>query len=288
VAILTCNTYSISTQFAVNRCPARARNGLSPAAQAEKSFQDNIILARAAISQFCKENPWHAVPLLVASIGSYGTCIPKRAQTANREGEDGIDMNRIRSYGVDSSVLYYFHKDNAERALKCGMRILAFETVSDLVEAQMIARVLDDVAASWNGVEAWVAFTCGDDTTVDNGDTFADCVCALKDCATVVAMGVNCTAPHLVPALLRVAKQHTSKPLVAYPNSGETYLMRPLRAEDGEMEHWKWNHANAQQTGNAFAEAAVQWHDEGAKIIGGCCRVTASDIAALQSTFAAR
>ena len=77
------------------------------------------------------------------------------------------------------------------------------------------------------GTEAWVTFTCRDAATVDNGDSFAACVEAVCASPQVVGVGVNCTEPHLVPALLRAARRAAGPAavLVCYPNSGECYDM---------------------------------------------------------------
>jgi S-methylmethionine-dependent homocysteine/selenocysteine methylase len=56
----------------------------------------------------------------------------------------------------------------------------------------------------------------------------------------------------------------TGKPAVAYPNSGEGW--------DATARAW---------TGAAspVAGAAAAWQAAGARLIGGCCRVTPTDIA---------
>jgi homocysteine S-methyltransferase len=66
---------------------------------------------------------------------------------------------------------------------------------------------------------------------------------------------------------LEVAAEHWSGPLAAYPNSG-IY----------EMPNWRFDTVAAPEV---FAEAAVAWRGQGAKIIGGCCGVGPAQIAAL-------
>ena len=131
-------------------------------------------------------------------------------------------------------------------------------------------------------------FTCGSDDKVDNGALFSDCLAALEGCASITGAGINCTAPeHVVPLLKIASAQKTGKLLVCYPNSGETYLMRPLR--DGESVHWKRESGGgvdgAENVHNCYADMADSWHAAGASVIGGCCRVTPEDIAGLNARF---
>jgi homocysteine S-methyltransferase len=75
----------------------------------------------------------------------------------------------------------------------------------------------------------------------------------------VVAVGINCTPPHLIPAIVRRMAAATSKPVLAYPNSGETY--------HAETNSWSGSSQCA-----VFGAQARAWYDAGARIIGGCCR----------------
>ena len=49
------------------------------------------------------------------------------------------------------------------------------------------------------------------------------CVEAADRIAAVVAVGVNCTDPRFVAALLATARGRTQKPLLVYPNRGTAY-----------------------------------------------------------------
>jgi S-methylmethionine-dependent homocysteine/selenocysteine methylase len=86
------------------------------------------------------------------------------------------------------------------------------------------------------------------------------------ECAAVFAVGVNCTEPDEVTDAVRLAVQHSGRPGVAYPNSGES-----------------WDAAARGWSGTAsFAPAdAATWVAAGARLAGGCCRVGPRHIAAL-------
>ena len=75
--------------------------------------------------------------------------------------------------------------------------------------------------------------------------------------------------------MLAAAKERTDKPLVAYPNSGETWDAR--ETERG------W--AAQDELPVLCGEHASQLHASGAQIIGGCCRVTADQIKQFRSAL---
>jgi homocysteine S-methyltransferase len=87
---------------------------------------------------------------------------------------------------------------------------------------------------------------------------------------SVVAVGVNCTAPDYIDALLPVAAT-SGRPVIAYPNSGEGW--------DAQRRAW---------TGRtAFQPVQVRrWVSAGAAAVGGCCRVGPDDIAAIARELA--
>jgi homocysteine S-methyltransferase len=82
----------------------------------------------------------------------------------------------------------------------------------------------------------------------------------------IVAVGVNCCTPDDVLAAIRVAREVTGKPVIAYPNSGESW--KPQRRT------WAGR--------SRFSVGLVpRWVAAGARIVGGCCRVRPADIAEL-------
>ena len=71
-----------------------------------------------------------------------------------------------------------------------------------------------------------------------------------RDCDAVIAVGVNCVDPADALALVQSARSASGKPVVVYPNSGET-----------------WDAARRGWTGeSAFEPADVRaWIDAGAR-----------------------
>jgi homocysteine S-methyltransferase len=86
----------------------------------------------------------------------------------------------------------------------------------------------------------------------------------------VAAIGINCTSPKYIPALIHEAKIVTTKPILVYPNSGETY--------NAAKNDW-----NGDPVFHSFGEEARTWYEAGARLIGGCCRTTPEDIRVIAS-----
>ena len=75
----------------------------------------------------------------------------------------------------------------------------------------------------------------------------------------VGALLINCIPPDHVAGMISWLRDFTDMPLGVYPNLG--YL-----TNDG----WRFDH---QITGDEYAAMALEWREEGAQIIGGCCGV---------------
>jgi homocysteine S-methyltransferase len=121
---------------------------------------------------------------------------------------------------------------------------------------------------------AWFSFSCRDGAHISDGTPIVDCVRALESVPRISAIGINCTAPSHVSALIGAVRGVTDRPVVVYPNSGET-----------------WDAARKVWTGAAdpvaFATAGVEWRRAGAQLIGGCCRTRPEDIRRLHDTLCA-
>jgi homocysteine S-methyltransferase len=192
-------------------------------------------------------------PLVAASVGPYGAMLADGSEYRGR-------------YGLTEQKLMDFHRPRLRLLAASGADLLACETVPCLVEAVALARLLQETP----GAEAWISFSCRDGRHVSEGQPFAECVAALDGFEAVAAIGINCTAPQHVESLVRIARANTAKPIVVYPNSGETY----------DAAHAAW-HGAAQPGGEALASAALRWSAAGARLIGGCCRTTPANISAL-------
>jgi homocysteine S-methyltransferase len=187
-------------------------------------------------------------PFVAASIGPYGAFL-----------RDGSEYRG--NYGLSEAELITFHRPRMAVLAAAGADMLACETIPCWVEAQALVRLLEE----FPGVSAWFSFSCRDATQISQGESLAECVALLDAHPQVAAVGVNCTAPRFVPDLVRVAHAATRKPILAYPNSGETY--------DAATFSW-----HGETSCEAFSSQAQRWYENGARIIGGCCRTTPDHI----------
>jgi homocysteine S-methyltransferase len=184
---------------------------------------------------------------VAASVGPYGAMLA-----------DGSEYRG--NYGRSVAELRRFHRRRLAVLAEAGPDALAVETVPCLAEVEAVLAELADV-----GVPAWLSLSCVGRWT-RAGEPAEEAFAMARDCPAVFAVGVNCTPPADVPDLIALAKARSGKPAVAYPNSGEL-----------------WDAARRTWTGrSAFDPADLQsWIGEGARLVGGCCRVGPSDIAAI-------
>jgi homocysteine S-methyltransferase len=190
-------------------------------------------------------------PFVAASVGPYGAFLA-----------DGSEYRG--NYGLTERELMDFHRPRMRALIEAGAEILACETIPCLSEAQAIANLLKE----FPNITAWVSFSGRDEKHISEGQVFADCVKQLEDNAQITTIGLNCTSPKYISSLIHAAKKATNKPILVYPNSGETY--DALRNDwDGHPVH------------ESFGEQARQWYDAGARLVGGCCRTTPEDISVI-------
>jgi len=228
-----------------------ARRGLSHA-EAERLIRRAVDLAVNARDEFwanAENRRGRPKPIVAASVGSYGAFLA-----------DGSEYRG--DYGLLQAELMDFHRPRLAVLADTPANIIAFETVPCLLEAQAMTRLLAEFPRRF----AWMSFSAKDESHISHGETLAECAAWLNDFPQIAAIGINCTEPRFVPALIESAKKHTDKPILAYPNSGESYSVAD-KSWHGEGDH------------ATYGEQSRQWHAQGASIIGGCCRTTPADIA---------
>lgn len=190
-------------------------------------------------------------PLVAASVGSYGAFLA-----------DGSEYSG--NYRLTEEELMNFHRRRLTVLADSEADLLACETIPCLVEALALARLLDEHPDR----VAWISFSARDGAHISHGEALVDCVAQLERYPQVVAVGVNCTAPRYVRDLVKTARIATTKPILAYPNSGEAY-----QAGQG-----CWSGVVDVAT---YADEARSWYEQGARIIGGCCRTGPEEIRAI-------
>ena len=217
--------------------------------EAAALIQKSIQLAQEARDLYLAEREGNGrVPFVAASVGPYGAYLA-----------DGSEYRG--DYGIDEDALVAFHAERLALLAEEKPDLLACETLPCLVEARAIVRALREREIR---IPAWFSFSCRDAAHISDGMEIAVCARWLDTVPEAAAIGLNCTAPQYVESLIGEIRRETTKPIVVYPNSGETY--------DASDKSW---HGAAED----FGTIARRWRTAGARLIGGCCRTTPREIA---------
>jgi homocysteine S-methyltransferase len=222
--------------------------------QADAALLRSVALARQAASEFP-----HRRTLVAASLGPYGAALHNGAEYHG-------------NYALTHAELVEFHRQRLEVLSRASGAdrpdLLAFETLPSLDEAQAIGEAL----AAWPGLPAWFSFTCRDAEIVAHGERLSDCAAAVAGFPQTVAVGVNCTSPLLIPALIGELRDSTSLPVLVYPNSGEGW--------DAVQRCWTGSNDPA-----GYGALAREWLAAGAHMVGGCCRTRPEHIRQVADTM---
>ncbi len=162
-----------------------------------------------------------------------------------------------------------FHKHRLDLLAKSNADILAFETIPCLEEALAIK----DLLKNYPHRQAWVSFSCKDEAHLCSGALFSEAIELLNESTNIIGMGVNCTAPHYIESLIKIAAAITDKYIIVYRNKGEAYNSDTKTWEPTDNCHL------------SFVDNAQIWKAAGAKVIGGCCRTSPADIQQLKNSW---
>ncbi|MFZ9887488.1 MAG: homocysteine S-methyltransferase [Myxococcota bacterium] len=233
--ICTTATYQASSQALLNV-------GLSDG-EARRVLVGSVGLARSAGARF-----------VAGSLGPYGATLP-----GGRE--------YLGDYELPPGSYKDFHRWRMQALHAGGVDVIAAETLPRVDEAVAMAELADELH-----IPLWLSFTLRDESTLAGGEDLAAAGKLAEKYRSVVAVGVNCVAPTWVEGALATLREHTHKPLVAYPNLGE-------RWDDAKRQ---WVPAAGQ---GLHAELLPRWLKLGARVIGGCCRTGPPELAAMASAL---
>lgn len=233
--------------------PGFVARGMSAEA-GKKLIQTAVELALEAKTTYQaekKEGSNTPAPLIAASVGPYGAYLANGAEYTGR-------------YDLDGAGLYHFHRDRWHLLARSGADLLACETIPSFGELETYLRLSEETP----DMPLWLAFSCRNGQEIADGTPLAECAALASDYANVVALGINCTAPSLMPSLIKEIEEATDLPIVVYPNSGEMY--------DPASKSW-----HGTRHPESFGTAAREWRKMGATLLGGCCRTTPAHIRAI-------
>lgn len=215
-------------------------------------FRRSVELARDAAEAAEGER------LVAASVGPYGAFLGNGAEYTG-------------DYDRDEDALVEFHLPRMEALASASPDLFAIETIPSIVEARALVRALERAS----NVPAWMSFSCREGAHLCDGTPFERAVEVATSSRSVVAVGVNCTSPLHVIALVEIAAVRTPLPIVCYPNRGAFW--DPVRKV--------WVDPPRQDARPSLRP--LEWQKAGARLIGGCCGTTPEDIAAIAGALRA-
>jgi len=194
------------------------------------------------------EKAGRAYPLCLAGIGPYGAYLA-----------DGSEYRG--NYGVSREALRAFHKERMEILWDAGADLLLIETQPSLEEALIEAEIAEELGADY-----WISFSCLDGKHICEGGLIRECAKTLSAGHPHLKMiGVNCTKPVYIEALIGELKGAADLPVAVYPNSGEEY--------DPVTKTW-----HGKGDSKRFGEYALDYFRAGADAVGGCCTTVAGHV----------
>ncbi|WP_031071513.1 homocysteine S-methyltransferase [Streptomyces sp. NRRL WC-3742] len=189
---------------------------------------------------------------VAASVGPYGAVLADGSEYRGR-------------YGLGVAELAAFHRPRLEVLAAARPDVLALETIPDTDEARALLGLVRGLE-----VPAWLSYSVVGGRT-RAGQPLEEAFALAAEVDEVLAVGVNCCTPEDADRAVALAAEVTGKPVVVYPNSGEEW--------DAGRRGW-----HGEPT---FRSARVGgWLADGARLVGGCCRVGTDGIAALAAEVA--
>jgi homocysteine S-methyltransferase len=240
--------------------PGFVRRGMTAEAAADliRLSVRLVIEARDAFWAIEENHVNRLRPIAAASVGPYGAYLA-----------DGSEYTG--DYKLDERQLVEFHRQRWGILAGAGADILACETIPSFAEGRALATLLAATPEVW----AWYSFSCRDGGHISDGTPIAECAAYLAGFERVAAIGINCTPPRYIPSLIRAVAAASDKPIIVYPNSGETY--------DPVAKRWL-----GESVPSEFGTYSREWRKLGAGVIGGCCRTTPAHIRQIRDRFRKR
>ncbi|KQI71890.1 homocysteine methyltransferase [Loktanella sp. 5RATIMAR09] len=148
--------------------------------------------------------------------------------------------------------------------------LLICETVASVAHARAVLE-----AAAATGKPVWLSMTIDDEdgTKLRSGEPLAD---VLRVADKAAALLVNCSAPEAINAAIAVLAQ-SGKPFGAYAN-GFTQITKDFLKDKPTVDALSPRRDLGPE---AYARFAMDWINQGATIVGGCCEVGPAHIAKL-------
>lgn len=211
--------------------------------EAERLILRSVELAEEARDIFLRNNNTEKQIYIAASMGPYGAILA-----------DGSEYRG--HYAISEKALKDFHAKRIELLATSNADFFGFETIPSMPEVKVLSELLTRFTKP-----SWISFSCKDELHLNDGNKISEAAKLLVNNANVFAIGVNCTSPKYISAIIDILKQSVpEKKIIVYPNSGEVYHVQS-KSWLGVSDPF------------SFEKMAQEWREKGADIIGGCCRI---------------
>lgn len=243
--------FAAGAQVAITASYQATRQGVvsagGTAEDADALVVVSVELARRAAATAAQQSAEPTPRWVAGSVGPYGAML---AHGQEYTGDYDLSVKELRA----------FHRPRMKLLRDAGADVLALETIPQLTEVTALVEEVEDL-----GIDAWLSVTVSGDR-LRSGEPLPSVFELASSAPHVIAVGVNCSAPDDATRLVAPAAQASGKPVVIYPNSGETW--------DGQGRCWIG-------TPGLAGVDVHRWVADGARLVGGCCRVGPADIATL-------
>lgn len=204
----------------------------------KKIFLRSVECAQKALKHSPHKN------LIAASCGPYGAYL---ADGSEYRGDYQVGVEEIRK----------FHQERFDVFSASEADLILFETLPCLKEVEAIREL-----ASHSSKPLWLSFFCQNGKELASGESIEQAAKMAYQIPGLVAVGVNCVAPHFVSTQIKYLKAQTDKKIFVYPNLGKTW--------NAVSKTWE---GPGEET--VFLGLVEEWMKLGVDGIGGCCGVTA-------------
>lgn len=231
------------------------------AAEARRLVASSVARAREAADLVGRGTP--GAVWVAGSVGPYGAVL------AGGQEYTGDYLDPAAPGSLDRAALRGFHAERMALLVEAGADVLACETVPGWLEVEAMLEAAEEA-----GADVWVSLTAVADAAEPSrlltrrGERVdAARVAEVAAHPRVVAVGVNCCEPGVATTAAALGAT------VVYPNSGEVW--------DGAARVWRG-------AAEPVEGLAAGWFAAGARLVGGCCRVTPEQVAGIAAVAAGR
>lgn len=252
--------------------------------QAQDLMRKSVRLAREARDEFGKG-------LVALSMGCYGAVLANGAEYTGEYGSVITIPDLVRFHRERLDILLQGMIENAASfkvfvgqqtltavnvTVEPGIDFILFETVPSFMEAQAIRQlVLEDTKLPPVGV----SFSCRSEEHVSDGTLLSECISVFNNVPGVFAVGVNCTKPKYIPALVRVLADSNNR-----NNNEKAILLYPDGGEEWDPVARSWNFEQKVPI-DVFGTSMAEWDKVAGTrmILGGCCGTGPRHIASIRN-----